>query len=83
MATYQQDNELAHFPLVVNEEDNVCVPRVDDEVVVFAKWLDMLVGVLALCQGRYVHSCNKQSEINIKSQFLYSSASRLKNPGER
>ena len=72
MATYQQDNELAQLPLVVNKEDNVCVPRVNDEVVVFAKRLDMLVRVLTLCQGRNVNSCNRQLERNIKSRFLYS-----------
>jgi len=37
IASYQQDNELAQFPLVIHKEDNVCVPWVNEEVVVFTK----------------------------------------------
>ena len=41
--TYQEDGELAHFPLVIDKEDEMRVPRVNNEVVMFAERLDMLV----------------------------------------
>ena len=58
--TYREDGELAHFPLVIDKEDEMWVPRVHNEVVVLAERLDMLVRVLVLSERHIIDSCKQK-----------------------